>query len=139
MATVEAGLTGDFGQRPLPNTIEEGWEHYVDAIVFVSNVPDESYLIPLDQDLMEEVGLTSLQLNDGRETLNNAHGIEIPAELDKAKWPKTVADMFRKYLRYTPALADLEAHPDHELFSRTGQGENLGPVLGTNGLELATG
>lgn len=106
------------GLLPLPTTLEEAWENFSDVMIEVSNIDDESYLFPMDQDLLEEVGLTSLQMNDGRETLGNRHGIEIPPEPDKTKWPKTVADMFKKYVKYTPALADLEAHPDHLLFSR---------------------
>lgn len=105
-------------RRPVPTTIEEAWRNYVDVIILVSNIPDESFFFPLDQDMLEEAGLTSLQMNDGRETLNVMHGINILGEEDKTKWPKTFADMFRKYIGYTPAQADLEAHPSHELFIR---------------------
>ncbi len=108
------------GLTPLPKTLDEAWEVFSDVMLEVTNIPDKSYLFPMDQDMLEELGLTSLQMNDGRETLGNRHGIEIQGEPDRAKWPKTVADMFRKYVRYTPALAHLEANPNHELFSRTG-------------------
>lgn len=104
--------------RPLPTTLEEAWDNFSGVMIEVSNIPDKGLLLPLDQDLMEELGMTSLQLNDGRETLGNHHGIEIPPEADRSRWPRTVGDMFRRYVSHTPAQVDLEAHPDHPLFSR---------------------
>lgn len=113
---VEPGSNGN-GPLPPPLSLFRAWRIFTEVIIGVSNVPDESFLLPVDQDLLEEIGLTSLQMHDGRETLNTLQGINIPPELDRAKWPKTVLDMFVKYVSHTPAAADLTAHLNHWLLT----------------------
>lgn len=114
---VEPGSNGN-GPLPPPISLDRAWRIFSEVMIGVSNVPDGSFLLPMNQDLQEEVGLTSLQMNDGRETLGALHGINIPPELDRAKWPRTVRDMFVRYVSHTPAAADLIAHPDHWLLTR---------------------
>lgn len=116
----DAPAAGGGNLKPLPTTLDEAWENFADVMLRVSNIPDANFLFPVDQDLQEELGLSSLQMNDGRETLGSLHGITITPEPDRTKWPRTVADMFTKYVNHTPAAAELQANPAHEIFSRQG-------------------
>ncbi len=105
-------------QRLLPTTLVEAWRNFVDVVVAVSDVPEELYLLPMNQNLAEEVGLGSLHLNDGRETLGALHGMEIPPLPDPSMWPTTVEEFFKRYVSHTPAQAELDANPSHWLLSR---------------------
>ena len=105
---------------PLPTSVDDAWEIFSSVFIALSDVPEVAILFPLEQDLIEELGVPSLQMSDIRSALASLHHIEIPPAAE-GEWPKTVLDFFLKYLVYTPvwdstttgdlrgALAKLEA------------------------------
>ena len=104
---------------PLPTTMEEAWEIFSSTYVRLTDIPKTEYLFPLDQNMVEELGTTSLQMADIRTNLANQHGIEIPAA-EEGEWPETVKDYFEKYLAYTPVGAvrvSVEGAPDNPVWT----------------------